>query len=163
MPMLIYKPHRADSKGFVRFWSHQYGYGDDARYEQNIGPELTEKRIQDLFEWKNGTPLSKLKQGSLYRNFVERRAELDRLREDENPEVFLAHFAKGGAIWRIFWLHCWQPSASPFTTSTCIERWLSFKPVNAKRFRIMILRKSSRTAAGICPFMRRSKASNPDR
>jgi hypothetical protein len=113
MPMLIYKPHRADSKGFVRFWSSQYWYGDDTRYEQNIGLELTEKRIQDLFEWKNGTPLSKLKQASLYRNFVERRAELDRLRKDENPEVLLAHFAKGGAIWRIFLLHCWQPKRFP--------------------------------------------------
>ena len=132
MPMLIYKPHRADSKGFVRFWSNQYWYGDDTPYEQDIGFELTEKRIQDLFEWKNGTPLSKLKQASLYRNFVERRAELDPLRKDEKPRGPLGRFRQRRRYLRISGFTAGSPGASPFTTSTCIERWLSFKPVNAK-------------------------------
>jgi hypothetical protein len=66
----------------------------------------------DWFEWKNGTPLSGPKKNSVLRNFVARRDELASL-QDESPARLLAHFSEGGVIWRIFWLHCWQPKRFP--------------------------------------------------
>jgi hypothetical protein len=113
MPMLIYKPLQATPTEFVQFWSLRYVYAKEYLYNDSIDHELTEQRILDLFEWKNGIPLSKLKQASVRRNFVQRRRELLQLQPNLEPGNFLAHFPKGGAIWRIFWLHCWQPLRFP--------------------------------------------------
>jgi hypothetical protein len=78
MPMLIYKPCRADMRGFVKFWSRQYKWIVEAAiYDDNIGLELTEGRIWELFRWKNGGSLSKLKEKTVRQNFVERRAEIE--------------------------------------------------------------------------------------
>jgi len=50
MPMLIYKPCRAEMKGFVNSWSTQYNrIVEPAIYDDNIGLELTEGRIWKLF------------------------------------------------------------------------------------------------------------------
>ena len=103
MPMLIYKPCRADMKGFVRFWSRQYNWVvKPALYDNNIGRELTEERIWELFRWKSGRPLSEDNEKTIRRNFVERRTELKRLPRNQKVEAFLDRFSEGGAIWRIF-------------------------------------------------------------
>ena len=80
--------------------------------EVNVSKELTDSRINDWFRWKNGTPLSEAKQESVNRNFLLRRGELIGL-EDRSAEILLSKFSEGGAIWRIFWLHCWQPTRFP--------------------------------------------------
>jgi hypothetical protein len=77
----------------------------------SCGP--TEERILRWFEWKNGTPLSDLKRTSVLKNFVARRSELTTIPVNESPMQTLARFQRGGAIWRIFWLHCWQPECFP--------------------------------------------------
>ena len=112
MRLIIYEPVGADAGAFIEFWSARYTGYDDDFYEANVGQELTEARILDWFAWKNGTPLSALKRKSVLRNFVARRDELSSLR-DETPTQLLAHFSEGGVIWRIFWLHCWQPKRFP--------------------------------------------------
>jgi hypothetical protein len=109
---MIYKPVNADAKAFIEFWSARYTGDDDEFYEANVGQELTEDRILEWFVWKNGGPLSERKRTSVLKNFVARRDELASLR-DETPQQFLAHFSKGGVIWKIFWLHCWQPKRFP--------------------------------------------------
>jgi hypothetical protein len=110
--LIIYEPVSADARAFIEFWSARYTGYDDDFYEANVGQELTQARILEWFEWKNGTPLSELKRKSVLRNFVARRDELASLR-DEAPTQLLAHFSEGGVIWRIFWLHCWQPKRFP--------------------------------------------------
>ena len=112
MPLIIYEPVNANSKAFIDFWAARYKGYDNDFYEANVGQELTESRILDWFEWKNGTPLSAKKRNSVMRNFVERRHELAHLR-DETASQLLTHFSEGGVIWRIFWLHCWQPTRFP--------------------------------------------------
>jgi hypothetical protein len=111
--MLIYKPLEATRTQFIEFWSLRYAYPGENLYNDNIGRELTEERILALFEWKNGTPLSSRKRTSVLSNFVERRTELERFQANQQAEDFLAHFSDGGAIWRIFWLHSWQPVRFP--------------------------------------------------
>lgn len=46
------------------------------------------------------------------KNFVARRHELSHLQE-HSVEHLLTHFEEGGVIWRIFWLHCFQPARFP--------------------------------------------------
>jgi len=111
--LIIYEPVNADVKTFTEFWAARYTGYDDNFYHANVGHELTEARILGLFQWKNGTPLSGPKRTSVIRNFVARRSELDQIAADETASALLARFAEGGVIWRIFWLHCWQPARFP--------------------------------------------------
>ena len=75
MQLIIYEPVNADAKAFIDFWAARYTGYDDDFYEANVGQDLTEARILEWFEWKNGTPLSGLKKNSVMRNFVGRRHE----------------------------------------------------------------------------------------
>jgi hypothetical protein len=113
MQMIIYEPVKADRKGFVEFWKNRYTGYDDDFYGANVGQELTKERILQWFEWKNGTPLSALKRNSVLRNYVARRGELATIPVDETPVRTLERFSDGGAIWSIFWLHCWRPDRYP--------------------------------------------------
>jgi hypothetical protein len=98
---------------FVDFWSIQYDTSQDAPYEKNIAKPLTAGKIRELFVWKNGSPLSELKAKSVEKNFVEKAGLLAKLPANDGAAEFLARFPNGGAIWRIFWLHCWQPERFP--------------------------------------------------
>lgn len=111
--LIIYQPEWVSRNAFVEFWSARYQYGNGKLYDENIGRELTEKRILELFTWKNGILLSVNKLNSVTRNFVARRAELADVDANANVEQFLEVFNSGGAIWRIFWLHCWYPQRFP--------------------------------------------------
>lgn len=113
MPMHIYQPVEADMTQFVEFWSQRYEYAEEELYDNNIGHELTEHRILELYLWKNGTRLAERKRNSVIRNFVERRQELAQFADNIDARNFLSHFANGGAIWRIFWLHCHRPGEFP--------------------------------------------------
>lgn len=113
MAMIIYQPQIANETEFVEFWSLRYQYAEEHLYDDNIGQDLTENRILDLFRWKNGRLLSSKKLTSVQNNFVARREELAQLPNDTPANVFLEQFPNGGAIWRIFWLHCWQPERFP--------------------------------------------------
>lgn len=98
---------------FVAFWEQIYRYPDEASYTENIGHPLTAKRVRQLYKWKNGTKLSELKAASVDQNFVARIDELGSLPIETPPEEFLNRFSGGGAIWRIYWLHLWQPRKYP--------------------------------------------------
>ncbi len=62
---------------------------------------------------KNGTVLSTQKADSVSTNFIARLEELKKLDSAIDAQTFLNHFSKGGAVWRIFWLHCFQPNRFP--------------------------------------------------
>ncbi len=111
--MIIYQPLKAKQQEFVEFWNLRYEYAEENLYLNNVGQKLTEQRILELYRWKNGMKLSNEKRESVCRNFVKRRGELEQLQPNVNAIDFLARFADGGAIWRIFWLHCWRPNRFP--------------------------------------------------
>jgi hypothetical protein len=113
MPMHIYQPVEADINEFVDFWGQRYRYPEEHLYDDNIGRELTDQRILNLFRWKNGTLLSEKKYDSIQQNFIQRRDELLQFEGNLVPNEFLEKFGKGGAIWRIFWLHCFRPGEYP--------------------------------------------------
>jgi hypothetical protein len=116
MPMLVYNPSYAVPTEFVEFWRRIYGDDDfEKLYSENIRRELNEQRIEQLFQWKNGGGLSKRKNDSVHQNFIlpQQSGKLENLQPDQKIEELLTHFPEGGVIFRIFWLHCWQPDRIP--------------------------------------------------
>ncbi len=105
--------HLVDSVEFVERWAGLYDYGMEDKYDLNIGKPLNPERVLALFEWKNGGRLSRRKEASVRRNYVDRIPEAQLLDRATPPEAFLNRFATGGAIWRIYWLHLWAPNQYP--------------------------------------------------
>ena len=110
--LLTYQATPAKTAPFIRFWATQYSDPREALYTQNIGPPLTGDKIRSLFVWKNGGKLSERKRSSVERNYVSRLDEALGVTED-GPRAFLDRFPDGGAIWRIFFLHCCWPHRYP--------------------------------------------------
>jgi hypothetical protein len=101
------------TEAFLELWSQWYFDPREDLYESNIGRELTPERIRLLFEWKNGGPLSEAKRTSVERNYIDHLNDVVSFGDSTGPEDFLRRFPQGGAIWRIFWLHCWKPERFP--------------------------------------------------
>jgi len=57
--------------------------------------------------------LSAAKHLSVEQNYVAHIAKVSGFPQTTSAASFLEAFPSGGAIWRIFWLHCWQPSRFP--------------------------------------------------
>jgi hypothetical protein len=113
MTLIIYAATAASKEDFVAFWERQYFYPLERLYLDNIGPPLTAERAHQLFMWKNGYRLTAGKRRAVEEHFISRAGELNSLSPDTDAEEFLKRFAAGDAIWRIFWLHCWQPDRFP--------------------------------------------------
>jgi hypothetical protein len=94
---------------FVKFWSEVYDYESDHLYAKNISQPLTEERIRELFIWKNGGKLSRLKEKSVSDHYVSNISKLATTSKDILPDQWLKDFGTGGAIWNIFFLHVWNP------------------------------------------------------
>jgi hypothetical protein len=94
---------------FVAYWRPTGRSALGQLYDRNIGKPLTAPRLEELFTWKNQRRLSARKAKSVRDNFVARIAEARRLPPGTRPEAFLRRFDRGGAIWRVFFLHCWNP------------------------------------------------------
>ena len=108
-----YAAKSSDRAGFVKFWAGEYDDPKEPLYTNNIGQTFTALRVRQLFEWKNGSTLSAAKLRSVKQNFVARIPNVRNLPAHTDARSFLKMFPKGGAIWRIFWLHCWQPNKFP--------------------------------------------------
>jgi hypothetical protein len=109
----VYVAKNVSIGAFVAYWAPRYQYKNEHLYAENIGRPLTSSRIRDLFEWKNGSRLSLRKERSVEVNYIARVADLKDFPETASAQDFLEEFSSGGAIWRIFWLHCWQPTRFP--------------------------------------------------
>jgi hypothetical protein len=109
----IFQAAAASPAEFVSFWSLLYRDPREALYDESIGHPLTPDRVRNLYIWKNGGPLSAGKLKSIESNYVSRIPETEGLPAELSPRAFLDRFTAGGAIWRIFWLHCWQPDRFP--------------------------------------------------
>lgn len=111
MKLPILKTHYVDASSFINCWSEQYEYENEHLYDDNIGKELTEARIWQLFHWKNGGPLSEKKQKSVKENYIKENIVIPSNTDASFLKTYLNR--PGGAIWRIFWLHCNYPKKFP--------------------------------------------------
>jgi hypothetical protein len=103
----------ASPADFVKYWATFYNDPREQLYLAHIDKPLTPPGVLDLFIWKNGGPLAEQKRQSVVRNYVDRLDETRKLPIDTTGRDFLSRFAVGGAIWRIFWLHCRWPERFP--------------------------------------------------
>ncbi len=110
----VFRPSEADGvDAFVALWSRLYAYPDDHLYTENIGRPLTPDRIKALFAWKNGGPISKRKQGSIERHYLDAPERLLPHVSHEAAGALFDRIGGGGAVWGIFFLHCLAPSRFP--------------------------------------------------
>lgn len=100
-----------DEQRFVEFWSARYPTVNEPTYQSNIGKQLTENRLLDLFKWKNNGPIAKHKLDSIRRNYIENKPIPPTIGDRNSLLAFIQK--PGGAIWRIFWLHCHDHSRYP--------------------------------------------------
>lgn len=126
MMLTTYIAQLVAPEAFVDFWAQQYAYGLEHLYTANIGQRLTPERIGQLFEWKNGSRLSEAKRRSVEKNYIAHIARLEEFALEAGAKDFLNAFATGGAIWRIFWLHCWRPKRFPIYDQH-VRRWFILK------------------------------------
>ncbi len=103
---LTFKIHCSDLNHFVEHWSSKYSYSAEYKYDSNINQPLTEKSRLELFEWKNGSAISKKKMDSILQNYP-------LSFQGNQRERYLNHKQSGGAIWNIFYLHCLEPKKWP--------------------------------------------------
>ncbi len=108
-PILKIKTTSRDE--FIEFWSNQYQYPNEDSYNSTIGKPLTAARIWQLFEWKNGGPIAAGKKKSIQKNYIEANEKAPLKGTPATLETYLNK--SGGAIWRIFWLHCQGPKQFP--------------------------------------------------
>lgn len=106
-------PEIVSENKFVEFWSRQYTDINEQKYYDNIFSPLTKQSILELFWWKNNGSLSTKKKDSVEENYCRSNAvpDLTSLENSQLLREFLSH--AGGAIWRIFWLHCNYPKNFP--------------------------------------------------
>jgi hypothetical protein len=95
-----------DQVTFVEYWSSKYKYPEEEKYTKNIGRPLTATALLELFEWKNGSVISKDKTKSIQENYP-------LTFSGDQRERYLNHKQSGGAIWNIFYLHCLDPETWP--------------------------------------------------
>ncbi|MEZ6190019.1 MAG: hypothetical protein R3C45_01865 [Phycisphaerales bacterium] len=113
--LAIYRRHPVDPAVFVDFWAARYRDHREHLYIENIGDPLTPQKLRKLFLWKAGGAYRGgwRQERSVETNFIERIDELKRLDKTISAKEFLTRFKIGGPIWRIFFLHCWQPDRFP--------------------------------------------------
>src|SRR5262245_35253533 len=95
-------PQQTSLEKFVSFWAEAYGYAYEPLYTDNIGKRLNEKRILELFIWKNGGKLSKFKEKSVREHYISNLSKLRHLSLNTPPDKWLKLFGTGGPIWNIF-------------------------------------------------------------
>jgi len=123
MKFFKFKYEQCTAEEFVDFWKRFYDEGKypDEEYKEHLNENglLERDKIQRLWEWKNGTPLSEKKQPIIERT-IEKLPEINRYRslneitEDDIRNLRqVAEYITNGFIWQIFVLHMAKPKYFP--------------------------------------------------
>ena len=108
----IYARRPVSIPEFVKFWAAGYEDPHEELYTKNIDAPRTHESLRELFKWKIGDWLfARALTRTLEPHFLSQIEKAKRLPPD--ALVFLDAFPNGGAIYRIFWLHCWHPDRFP--------------------------------------------------
>jgi hypothetical protein len=103
-------------KEFINFWSQFYIDPGERKYVDNINKNPCDKdALLALFEWKNGSKLSKGKKKS-FEAKISISSKLDiinSLKSHFELKKFLEEFKEVSTIWKIFLLHIIKPARYP--------------------------------------------------
>jgi hypothetical protein len=115
--MFVYRPFVVSHSEFVEFWEPLYGDKDrvldDKLYTPNINGPHSDNTLLLLFKWKIGRRFFKTHLPKIRTHFLDRADDAARALSTDDPNTFLRIFPDGGAIYRIFWMHCWFPERFP--------------------------------------------------
>lgn len=115
--MFVYRCDAATHSEFVEFWHRLYSDKDmrldDELYTPNILGPHTRETLLSLFKWKVGDRFFQTHLPGIQRNFIDRMKVAASLSPDATVSSWLKAFPDGGAIYRIFWMHCWNPADLP--------------------------------------------------
>lgn len=111
--LFVYERAPTSPRAFVAFWSATYKYKNEDDYTHNIGRPHTPKTLRSLFAWKIGQRFADTHLPAIDRDFISRMNEAAKFPPDGSASDFLRLFPHGGLIYRIFWIHCWQPDRFP--------------------------------------------------
>lgn len=103
---LSFEIYASNINSFMNHWEKKYLYQAEYKYDKNIGKPLTENSRLELFEWKNGSIISRAKLKSIEENYP-------LIFTGNREERYLNPYQNGGAIWNIFYLHCLSPQEYP--------------------------------------------------
>lgn len=108
-------PDPSKPREFVDFWSRRYFDRNEALYTEYINcSQHTVDTLTALFRWKIGAfRFKSLLERSVKSRFLSNLEKAKTLPKDISAAQFLSTFPEGGAIHRIFWLHCWHPTRFP--------------------------------------------------
>jgi len=112
----IYTRRPVPLREFIEFWAAGYDEPEsiETLYTGNINGPHTEATLSDLFRWKIGAWLFKKHlTRTVMPHFISQMEKVKQLPPDISARDFLQEFPNGGAIYRIFWLHCWHPDRYP--------------------------------------------------
>jgi len=113
----VYKSKGSTLREFIEFWEPRYFAANENLYTKNIRKAQTDESLRQLFLWKGEARYLKESTAlwkSIVKNFVSQRSRVANLPANISAKDFLeTEFSTGGAIYRIFWLHCWYPNRFP--------------------------------------------------
>lgn len=110
----IYRLQQATIPQFIQYWGARYRDENEHLYTASIRGPQTRETLTKLLRWKLGvfSHAGRIS-ASLEQNFLSRIDTARKLSKGVSAEEFLQQFPSGGAILRIFWLHCWHPRRFP--------------------------------------------------
>ena len=112
MLLPVFHWQRRSNYSFVQIWSHYYEDPNEDKYSVAIKKkQFTDSDVKHLFIWKNGMPLSKLKEKSL-RQIQDKLTLINGLKTHFSIEEFKSQFENLSSIWKIFRLHVVSRSRS---------------------------------------------------
>lgn len=102
-------------QSFIDSWAKLYTFSNESFYKRSISKQYyTEIDIQNLFVWKNGMRLSRLKQKSLDQKIKSKLDFINQLKGlNFDIEVFRDEFSNLSTVWKIFLLHIIKPNKYP--------------------------------------------------
>ncbi len=130
---VVFKCHFSEENDFINFWKRLYKYSEPELYNENIYvKEKSDQTLLNLFQWKNGRKLSTKKMKSITNNYFQYK---EKFPLHPNEDFISSELKKpGGAIWRIFWLHCNYPNLLPMYDQH-VHRAMGFS-INLDNFEI---------------------------
>lgn len=116
MNLILLSKKLVNIKEFVGFWYRFYVDPNEDKYFKNINKIKFDKHtLLSLFEWKNGSELSKGKMKSFENKILTKLKIINSLKASSKFELnnFLVEFDAVSAIWKIFLLHIIKPDKYP--------------------------------------------------
>jgi len=105
---------KADIQEFIDKWKKFYPAPQENLYKINIQKKIfSAEDVTDLFIWKNGRKLSKVKRNSIKEKIIAKLDIINALKINFDMNTFKSEFKNVSSIWKIFLLHIIKPDLYP--------------------------------------------------